>query len=84
MALHVLEFLVELMINSALVVTGIDKIIEDKQILISVNTGLASNNSTCVCSGIDLGNIPSGDYQVYYYGSDRERHLLANVTTPEK
>jgi len=72
------------MINSALVVTGIDKKIEDKQILISVNTGLASKNSTCACSGIELGNISSGDYQVYYYGSDREKHLLGNVTVPAK
>lgn len=72
------------MINSALIVTGIDKKIEEKQIMISVTTGLASKNSTCTCSGVDLGNIPSGDYQVYYYGSDREKHFLGKVTVPEK
>lgn len=72
------------MINSALVVAGIDKKIEEKQILISVNTGLASKNTMCTCSGIDLGNIPSGDYQVFYRGSDRDKHLLGKVTVPTK
>ena len=67
--------------NSALVITGIDKKIEEKQILISVNTGLASKDSTCTCSGINLGNIPAGDYQVFYLGADRVKHPLGKVTT---
>jgi hypothetical protein len=71
-------------ISSVLVVTKINKKVEDKQIRISVDTGLASNNNSCVCSGVDLGDIPSGDYQVFYYGSDREDHLLGKVTVPEK
>ena len=69
-------------LNSALVVTGIDKKIEDKRIYISVSTGLASKNSSCTCSGVDMGSIPAGDYQVFYYGSDREKHSLGKVTVP--
>lgn len=67
-------------LNLALVVTGIDKKIEAKQIFISVNTGLASKNSTCTCSGVDLGDMPTGVYQVFYYGSDRNKHWLGSVT----
>ena len=73
------------MINSALVVKGIDKKIADKYILISVDSGLASVISkTCTCSGVDLGDIPNGDYQVFYYGSDREKHFLGKVAVPPK
>jgi hypothetical protein len=70
--------------NSALVVTGIDKRIEKEQIYISVNTGMVSKNATCICPSIDLGNIPSGDYQVYYQGSDRVKYTLGKVTVPAK
>ena len=72
------------LMNSALVVKGIDKKIKQNQILISIKTGLAKKNATCTCSGINLGNIPSGEYQVYYYGSDRQKHSLGTVTVPMK
>lgn len=72
------------MINSALVVTGIDKDVEERQILISVHTGLASKNTTSVCSAVGLGNIPPGEYQVYYYGSDRKKHPIGKVAVATK
>ena len=70
------------LINSALVVTGIDNKIKENQIWISVKTGLTTKNSTCVCPGINLGNIPSGEYEVFYYGSDRQKHSLGTAIVP--
>lgn len=72
-------------INSALVVTGISKKIEGYEIMISVDTGLISGNSkSCTCSAVFLGDIPAGDYEVVYYGADREKHSLGRVTVLPK
>ena len=71
-------------LNSSLVVTGIDTNIENYQIYISVKTGLPQKGSTSSCSGVNLGNVPSGKYQVFYYGSDRKKHLLDKVIVPTK
>lgn len=67
---------------SALVVAGINEKIEGKQIYISVGTGLASKNATCTCSGVDLGDVTAGDYQVFYFGSDGQKHSLGTVNVP--
>jgi len=69
-------------INSALVVTGIDSRIEGRNILITVGTGLPSETTTSNCTGVDLGDIPAGDYQVFYYNSENDRHLLGEVNVP--
>jgi hypothetical protein len=71
-------------INSALSVKSIKTKIEEQKIYISVKTGLVSKNETCVCSGVDLGDIPAGNYEVVYYGSDREKHSLGSVIVPPK
>jgi len=71
-------------INSALSVKNIDKKMEDKNIIISVKTGLASKNETCNCTDADLGDIPAGNYEVFYQGSDREMHPLGSVIVPSK
>lgn len=71
-------------INSALSVKSIKTKIEEQKIYVSVKTGLVSQNETCVCSGVDLGNIPAANYEVIYYGSDREEHSLGSVIVPPK
>lgn len=71
-------------INSALSVKTINTKIEEQKIYISVKTGLVSKNVTCMCSGVDLGDIPAGNYEVVYYGSDREQHSLGFVIVPPK
>jgi hypothetical protein len=70
-------------ISSAMVVTGINKKIEDHEIIISVDTGLVSEKwKWSTCSAVSLGDIPAGDYKVLYYGADREKHGLGKVTVP--
>lgn len=69
--------------NSSLVVTDIDKKIEGNEILLSVKTGLASKLKTSACSGVELGDIPAGDYQVFYLGPDRQKHSLGKVIVPQ-
>jgi hypothetical protein len=69
-------------INSALSVKSIKTKIEEQKIYISVKTGLVSKDETCMCSGVDLGDIPAGNYEVIYYGSDREEHSLGFVIVP--
>jgi len=71
-------------LNSALVVTNVDKEIEGKKILISVKTGLPSGTKSSTCPGVDLGDLPAGDYQVFYLGADREEHSLGKLTVPFK
>jgi hypothetical protein len=71
-------------INSAISVKSIKTKIEEQKIYISVRTGLVSKNETCMCSGVDLGDIPAGNYEVIYYGSDREQHSLGSVVVPPK
>ena len=71
-------------INSALSVKSIKTKIEEQKIYISVKTGLVSKNETCMCSGVDLGDILAGKYEVIYYGSDREQHSLGSVAVPPK
>jgi len=71
-------------INSALFVKIIKTKIEEQKIYISVKTGLVSKNETCMCSGVDLGDIPAGNYEVIYYGSVREQHSLGSVIVPPK
>lgn len=71
-------------INSALSVKAIKTKIEEQKIYISLKTGLVSKNGTCMCSGVDLGDLPAGNYEVIYYGSDREEHSLGSVIVPPK
>ena len=71
-------------INPALVVTGIDTRIDGRQVLITVGTGLPSETTNSTCPVIDLGDIPAGDYQVFYYNSDQDRHLLGEVAVPPR
>lgn len=71
-------------VNSAFAVKIIKKKVDERNIYISVKTGLVSKNETCLCSCIDLGDIPAGDYQVFYRGSDREKHPLGSITVPSK
>lgn len=71
-------------INSALSVKSIKAKIEEQKIYISVKTGLVAKNETCMCSGVDLGDIPAGNYEVLYYGSAREEHSLGSVIVPPK
>lgn len=71
-------------INSALSVKSIDKKIEYEKIIISVKTGLVSKNETSICTVADLGDIPAGNYEVFYQGSDREMHPLGSVIVPSK
>jgi hypothetical protein len=68
--------------NSALTIQSIDKKIDEKTIYISIHTGLASKNESSACSGVDLGDIPAGEYEVFYRGSDREKYPLGSVTVP--
>ena len=68
--------------NSALTVNSIDKKIDGRNIYISIHTGLVSNNESAACSGVDLGDIPAGDYEVFYRGSDRAKYPLGSVTVP--
>lgn len=70
--------------HSALSVKSIKKHVEEQKIYISVKTGLISKHETCVCSEVDLGDIPAGQYEVIYYGSDREKHSLGFVTVPPR
>lgn len=69
-------------INSALTVKSIDKKIEKEKIYISIHTGLASKDESSACSGVDLGDVPAGAYEVFYRGSDREKYSLGSVTVP--
>jgi len=69
-------------INSALVVAGIDAKVDGRQILITVGTGLPSETTTSSCSGVDLGEIPAGDYQVFYYNTGQDKHLLGEMIVP--
>jgi len=71
-------------LNSALSVKSLKKKVEEQKIYISVKTGVISKGETCKCSGVDLGNIPAGNYEVLYYGSDREKYPLGTVTVPPK
>jgi hypothetical protein len=71
-------------INSALSVKSIKTKVEKQAIYISVKSGLVSKDETCMCSGVELGDIPAGKYEVYYYGPDRERHPLGIATVPPK
>lgn len=71
-------------INSALSVKSIKTKIEEQKIYISVKTGLVSKNEMCMCSGVELGDIPTGNYEVIYYGSDQEQHSLGSVIVPPK
>jgi hypothetical protein len=71
-------------INSALSVKSIKTKIEEHKIYISVKAGLVSKDETCMCSSVDLGDIPAGNYEVIYYGSDREQHSLGSVIVPPK
>jgi hypothetical protein len=71
-------------INSALTVNSIKKKVKEQKIYISVKTGLTSKNDSCMCSGVDLGDIPAGKYDVFYYGSDREEHSLGSFTVLPK
>lgn len=66
-------------INSALSVKSIKTKIEEQKFYISVKTGLVSKNETSMCTGVDLRDIPAGNYEVIYYGSDREQHSLGTV-----
>jgi len=68
--------------NSALAVKSIGKKIDEKKIYISIHTGLVSKNELCACSGVDLGDIPAGDYEVFYRGSDHEKYPLGSITVP--
>jgi hypothetical protein len=69
-------------INPALVVAGIDTKIDVRQILITVGTGLPSETTTSNCPGVDLGDIPAGEYQVFYYNTGQDKHLLGEVNVP--
>jgi len=70
--------------NSALSVKSIKKKINGQKIVISVKTGLASKGETCTCPDVDLGNIPAGNYEVLYCGSDKKEQLLGSVTVPPR
>jgi len=71
-------------INSTLSVKSIKTKIDEQKIYISIKTGLVSKDETCMCSDIDLGDIPAGNYEVIYYGSGREQHSLGSVIVPPK
>jgi len=71
-------------LNSALVVKNIEARVVKTTIYLSVFTGIASKGATCRCSGVDLGDIPAGRYDVVYYGSDREKHGLGSIGVPAK
>jgi hypothetical protein len=68
--------------NSALVVDNISVKVHEREILISVNTGLAKSKLKTTCDGVDLGDVPAGRYDVYYFGSDREKHLIGTAIVP--
>lgn len=72
------------LMNSALVVDKISMKVHEREILISVDTGLAKSKSKCTCEGVDLGDVPAGRYDVFYYGSDREKHLVGTAIVPQK
>ncbi len=68
--------------NSAIVVDAVTAKVRKNEILISVDTGLAKREAKCTCEGVDLGNVPAGQYEVLYYGSDRQRHKIGTVLVP--
>ena len=71
------------LMNSALVVDAVTAKVRKNEILISVETGLVRKNSTCRCEGVDLRNIPAGQYDVLYYGSDRQKHKIGTALVPQ-
>jgi hypothetical protein len=72
------------LVNSALVVDTISAKVLEREILISVNTGLAKSKLKSTCDGVDLGDVPAGRYDVFYFGSDREKHLIGTAIVPQK
>jgi hypothetical protein len=71
------------LINSAIVVDALTAKVRKNEIMISVETGLAKSNSKCTCDGVDLGDVPAGQYEVLYYSSDREKHKIGTAIVPQ-
>lgn len=70
------------LMNSAIVVGGVTAKVRKHEIFLSVDTGLAKSKSKSTCDGVELGDIPAGRYEVYYYGSDREKHKVGTAMVP--
>jgi hypothetical protein len=72
-------------LNSGIVVTAISQGVKNGQILISVNVGaIRRGSNTCLCTGVDVGDIPAGRYSVCYKGSDGQEHFLKTVDVPPR
>ena len=65
--------------NSALIVWRISRRIERNDIYLAVKTGVYDKGSSSLCQDVMLGDLPPGSYQVYYQGSERVNHFLAEV-----
>lgn len=69
--------------NSALVIKRVAASVAGKDIFIAVKTGLCGKGDNEVRSGgVWLGRLAAGDYDVYYFGGDRQKHLLSKVSVP--
>ncbi len=71
------------LMNSAIVVDAVTAKVRKNEILISVDTGLVKEKSKCTCDGVDLGNVPAGQYEVLYCGSDRQKHRIGTALVPQ-
>jgi hypothetical protein len=64
--------------NSALKCVRIEYSKKDSSVYITVFTSsIGYNNKTCVCEGVNIGQLRKGEYRVYY---ENNLHFIKTVT----
>ncbi len=69
-------------LNSALIVWRISQKIKGNEVYLAVKTGVYDNKSSRVCGSVMLGDLPAGQYKIYYQGPESQKHFLAEVKVP--
>jgi hypothetical protein len=69
-------------VNSALHVQLLTAWVKANQIQITLRSGLVGDEGSPRCGSVQLGALDSGDYDVYYVGSDKEQHFLSRIKVP--
>jgi hypothetical protein len=66
-------------VNSALICKRIDVAIEAGSMYITVVTGLAAKDTSSRCPALLIGNIPPGEYQIFYRGPNENPVPLGRI-----
>jgi hypothetical protein len=66
-------------LNSGMIVKRVDAKVQRRNINISIEIGAGGKGGFSQCQGVELRNLASGPYDVFYAGPGGQKHKLATI-----